>query len=168
MRMNKNNATVLLLRHAHAAWPQPGERDFDRRLTEQGRKDALQMAERLKTLGLQPARVVCSPAVRCHETLAAFETTWETPPEIIKEADLYDGDVQTYAEIVSSQSGEGPLMIVGHNPMIEDIFLFMADGQIERFQGYPPAALAILQRDNEASGDTKWHLAHLLQPGDAL
>ncbi len=166
--MNKHKATIILLRHAHAAWPQPGERDFDRKLTENGRKDALQMAERLKALGLQPARVVCSPAVRCRETLAAFEATWETPPDITVEDDLYDGGVQTYAEIVSSQKGAGPLMLVGHNPMIEDIFLFMADGQIERFHGYPPATLAILQGDSEASGDIRWRLAHLLQPGDAL
>ena len=36
---------IYLVRHASAAWPQPGTRDFDRTLDQRGREEAARLAE---------------------------------------------------------------------------------------------------------------------------
>ncbi len=163
--MDGKRATIILMRHAHAAWPQPGEKDFDRSLDDAGHREAREMASKLAASGVAPTRVLCSTAKRCRETLAAFVAIWEQQPEIIYDDRLYTGGLPVYIETVTTGPDEGPLMILGHNPMIEDIFVYMADGQEGDFSGYPTAGLAILYRED---GDSKWTLDAFLQPTGTL
>ncbi len=164
-RMNDKRATIILMRHAHAAWPQPGEKDFDRSLDKAGHREAREMAGKLAASGIMPTRVVCSTAKRCRETLEAFVAVWEQQPEIIYDDRLYAGGLPVYIETVATGPYEGPLMILGHNPMIEDIFVYMANGQEGSFSGYATAGLAILHRED---GGSDWTLDDFLQPTGAL
>lgn len=166
--MKKEKSTIILLRHAHAAWPLPGEKDLDRKLDTRGQAEAREMAEKLDGLGIIPTRVLCSPAARCTETLAAFEKRWASKPDVVIEDDLYDGGLPSYAEIVAAHEDTGPLMIIGHNPMIEDIFAFMSDGQAQDFLGYTTAAIAVLHRETGSGRESKWHVDEFCQPGEAL
>jgi phosphohistidine phosphatase SixA len=61
-------ASLLLLRHARAAWAEPGMRDFDRPLDMAGRIDADAMGAVLAISGAVPDLVVCSGARRARET----------------------------------------------------------------------------------------------------
>ncbi|MFN8902947.1 MAG: SixA phosphatase family protein, partial [Lysobacteraceae bacterium] len=61
---------LILLRHAHAEPAAPGQADADRALSLRGQAEAEAAARWLKSEGLLPARVLCSPARRTRETLA--------------------------------------------------------------------------------------------------
>ncbi|HEY0731207.1 MAG TPA: histidine phosphatase family protein, partial [Chitinophagaceae bacterium] len=45
--------TVILVRHAKSSWDNIGEADIDRPLNERGKKDAPEMAKRLKKRDLE-------------------------------------------------------------------------------------------------------------------
>ena len=59
---------LILLRHAHAEPPAPGQEDFDRPLSLQGQAEAEAAGRWLKEHGYTPDRVVCSTARRTRET----------------------------------------------------------------------------------------------------
>ena len=156
--------SVILLRHAQASWPKPGDKDIDRALDDKGREEALAIANLLKKLGIRPSRIVCSTARRCRETLAPLETLWDEKPALEFDEELYLGGLPTYADMISDHTGEGTLMIIGHNPMIEDVFARMANGQEGDFLGYPTAGLAVFSRNTPNSGPGIWKLERLYQP----
>ena len=64
---------LVLLRHFKSSWPEPGIPDCDRPLAPRGQRDAIAMAEAMVTHDLVPERILCSPARRTRETLAALE-----------------------------------------------------------------------------------------------
>ncbi|WP_082893673.1 SixA phosphatase family protein [Rufibacter ruber] len=60
---------LLLMRHATAAEKETGQQDADRELTLFGERQAGEMGIKLKSLGLVPELVLCSPAVRTRATV---------------------------------------------------------------------------------------------------
>jgi phosphohistidine phosphatase len=56
--------TLLLIRHAKSSWNEPGLSDFERPLNDRGKKDAPEMAERLKEKGLKIDLIVSTKAVK--------------------------------------------------------------------------------------------------------
>ena len=59
-------------RHAKSSWADPSLPDIDRPLSARGRRDAARLAAHLGGLGVAPTLVLCSPARRTVDTLAAF------------------------------------------------------------------------------------------------
>ena len=59
---------LLLFRHAKAERTEPGERDFERVLTDQGRKDAARIGAYMAGHSCVPDRVAISPSARTQET----------------------------------------------------------------------------------------------------
>ncbi|MBL0375035.1 histidine phosphatase family protein [Rhizobium sp. KVB221] len=136
-----------LMRHAHAAWPAAGTRDFDRPLDQRGRAEALDVARQAHALGLQPRHVVASPAQRCLETAAIF-TEVAGGPQPHFEGALYSEGVEAYLAQIRQHRHEGSLLLVGHNPMIEGLAsMLMASGPAETALafGYPTAGLLSLE-----------------------
>lgn len=117
-----HNIRLLLVRHAHAAWAQPGMRDFDRPLDMRGREEAARLAAALAEGRIAPEVIVCSNARRCAETLAIILERLPGHPRIIRTDELYTASHETYLDIISEYAlSDCPsLMIVGHNPMIEN------------------------------------------------
>lgn len=130
-------------------------RDFDRVLNEKGREDAFRLGQEMSKQGLIPGSVLCSPAKRASETWALVA---QSLPEIsVKyDGDLYNGDVTVYLNRIIGISND-PLLIVGHNPMIEDIAHGLASNggngaEIALDPGYPAGALTIfdlLEKDGK-------------------
>lgn len=148
--------TILLLRHARAAFPDPGMSDFERPLTLDGVEAAHAVAKYLKKNDLSPDTVFCSPAVRTCQTLAALEQGGVVDSRnVIFEPELYGGDLSAYFELVSQKAYGAVIMIVGHNPMIEDL-AFNLCSQSENSEamriieaGYPAAGLANIKLNVE-------------------
>jgi phosphohistidine phosphatase len=59
---------LLLMRHAKSSWDIPGQPDFERTLNERVKKDAPEMAHRIKKHNFLPQSIVCSPAKRTQKT----------------------------------------------------------------------------------------------------
>lgn len=141
---------LYLLRHAHAGWPTPGERDFDRSLDAKGVAEARSVALQAYTAGLTPELLVSSPAQRCSQTAAAFLDVFG---DLATRYDprLYSDGVDAYLDLILAQQHAASLMIVGHNPMIETLAGMLAgegDGGIARLaDGYPTAGLLALDFD---------------------
>ena len=60
--------TLVLIRHAKSSWDSKAETDFDRPLSDRGRKDAPRIAAFLAGKDLEPNQIVTSPAARALTT----------------------------------------------------------------------------------------------------
>jgi len=149
-------ALLFLLRHAKAGWTQPGKKDFDRQLNMTGRDEALLVSEAVKRRYQEPHSVTCSTAVRARETWSILAGAWRCDPESADfSAALYGGDATAYIAAVEEQPpGTGSLLLVGHNPMIEDLaHLLIANGEERALaalrSGFPTCGTAILSLQGE-------------------
>ena len=141
---------LYLLRHAHAAWPHPGQTDFDRSLDDDGFAEAEVIAEEAADQGYRPDLVLSSTALRCRQTAEPFRRTIGEELAIDYIDQLYSGGVDTYAEIAFAARPQTAVMIVGHNPMIEEFLHRRVGKEIAEAAapfGYPTAGFAILDFD---------------------
>ena len=143
---------LYLLRHAKAGWADLGVRDFDRPLTEGGRQDAAAIGMAMRISGFVPDLVLCSTARRARETWECVAgTIGRLPAPPVLTDSLYSCDAAGYLSIVRKTADDTPsLLVVGHNPMIEDVAIACAAGG-DRAElaalasGFPTAALAVIQ-----------------------
>ncbi len=146
--------TLTLLRHAKSGWDDPVARDFDRPLNAKGIRAAMAMGRKAAEDGLAADRLIASPAARVQQTLDAFfeglgrtiEPIWDRRIYLASSSTLLDIIRETPAEVES-------LMLVGHNPGLEDLILDLVtdDGNsplrdiVE--SKYPTACLARMSWD---------------------
>jgi phosphohistidine phosphatase len=141
---------LFLLRHARAAWADPGDRDFDRALTEDGARESAAVGALMRANGYLPGRVICSPARRALETWRGVAAGLGLKPGEALIADpLYSGDAGGYLTILRNTGAADALLLVGHNPMIEDLAIALCDGaagpaRADLDKGFPTAGLAVL------------------------
>lgn len=147
---------LLLLRHARASWPQPGAQDFDRSLTESGRENAAELALKMAESGLLPDSVLCSSALRAAETWQILAAKCPGVPVTYSKS-LYTGDVNAYLTLIQSMENSENLLIVGHNPMLEDLALALSVNhepapRKHLVTGFPTCGLAVFDIDGQLSG----------------
>lgn len=140
---------LYLLRHAKAQWPAPGTRDFDRPLDATGRADAAGMGALMKARGLVPAQALCSTARRARETWEAAAPHLAVSDVSFTDA-LYSSDSAGYVDLIRDFDGEEALLVIGHNPMMEDIaFALAREGSADAMEhvasGFPTCGLAVLR-----------------------
>ena len=111
---------LYLLRHAKAGWAQPGMRDFDRPLDETGREDADAVGVAMRACGYVPDLTLCSNAVRARQTLEGVAGHADTGRVMYFDS-LYMEDAAGYLEIIRQHGEMGSVLVIGHNPMIEDL-----------------------------------------------
>lgn len=146
---------LFLLRHARAAWAQPGQTDFDRALDDEGFAEAEVIAEEAADQGYRPDLIISSTAVRCRQTAEPFHRTISEELTIDYVDSLYAGSIENYAELAFSVRPVRSVMLVGHNPMIEEFFHRLVGTAIAETAapfGYPTAGLAILDFDTRPTG----------------
>lgn len=146
--MSKNGERELIvLRHAKSAWDTDAPSDFERPLAKRGKRDAPRMGEWMKARGLVPDFVVCSPARRARQTARrALEAMDDMPVEIRWEEELYGAGLRTLLAVLAGVPGASRrVMIVGHNPGLESLVLYLAGDDFpfgEEKKIFPTAALA--------------------------
>lgn len=159
--------TLILLRHAKSGWDDPVARDFDRPLNPKGVRAAVTMGHRAADLGLRPDRMIASPAVRVKETLESFFEGWGRTLEPVWDRRIYLASAATLLDVIrETDASVDDLMLVGHNPGLEDLVLMLVpdDGssplRAEVETKFPTATIARLRW----SGDD-WSA---LGPNDAI
>ncbi|MBC8717442.1 histidine phosphatase family protein [Ochrobactrum sp. Marseille-Q0166] len=143
---------LYLLRHAKAIWAKPGMKDFDRPLDEEGFASLDILAHAMKLSGLLPERIVLSGSCRTRETAAGLIERLEAHIDMVIDETIYSGGAGEYLQAIKNNSSSGQLMLIGHNPSIEDLTLALVrDGDpqsISRLEaGFPTAALATITFD---------------------
>lgn len=147
---------LLLLRHAKSDWSKDAD-DHDRPLSARGRKAAPAMAHYMRGQDYLPQAVLCSTAQRTRETLDLLLAAWTKKPAIRYERELYLADWQVLlASLKKAPARASPLLLVGHNPGMEQLALALAlrpqgiaeKARLQRLtQKFPTAALAVLDFD---------------------
>ena len=137
---------LYFLRHAKSGWDAPVASDFDRPLERRGYKAARAMGREMRGLGLAFDQVLASPAVRVTETLEGVAEAYGHDLGAEEDPHIYLASVATLLGIVRGCADEHDrLLIVGHNPGMEQLALQLAGGGGLRDRmaaKFPTAALA--------------------------
>lgn len=156
---------LVVLRHAKSAWPD-GVADHERPLAPRGRRDAPVAGRMLADADCLPDLALCSTAARARATWELASAQWGTPPPVRHDPRLYAADVHDLLAVVHEVPPEvGTLLLVGHNPGLEELVLELAgqglDDALEKVRTkFPTSAIAVL-----AWYGTTWRA---LAPGTAL
>lgn len=144
-------ATLILFRHAKAALALPGQRDFDRPLTERGRRDADRLGTVLAHYRIDLALV--SAAARTQETWQIAAARLAAPPHAEIDRELYLPASQKLVRRLRDipESVRTPI-VIGHNPGMQEVALWLAGDNDSRDarhmrQKFPTAAAAIFDLD---------------------
>ncbi|MBS0999895.1 histidine phosphatase family protein [Acetobacter persici] len=142
---------LLLLRHAEAASPPGGdfseEADLARALTAEGRLAASRCGAWLRARALAPDLVLCSPARRTRETLAAL-APFQPPPALPIRfcPEIYEAPPAALLACIRQAPADArTVLLVGHNPGISALARWL-DPQAEVLeQGFATASLAVFR-----------------------
>jgi len=165
--------TLVLFRHAKSAWPDVP--DHDRPLARRGIRAAPLMGRWLREAGFLPGQVLCSSARRARETWQFAQAGLAASPPVTFDVRIYEAAATDLLVLIRQASpATGTLLLIGHNPAIEDLALLLAappdaaalpeaggagPGDVDRMRSkFPTAAIAVL----ESPGS--WHD---LAPGQA-
>lgn len=104
---------LILWRHAEAEEARPGMDDLARALTPRGEKEAARMGAWLDQHLPDTARILCSPARRCEQTVSALGRKYKIRPELAP-------DALPQALLAAAQwpSSRQMVVLVGHQPAL--------------------------------------------------
>lgn len=140
---------LILLRHAHADAAAPGQDDAGRPLSDTGLAEARAAGDWLRQHGLRPDRVLCSPARRTRQTLDALGELGCS--DVREEPAIYEASPGTLAALADAHADAACLLIVGHNPGLEQLAALLYSGQSGDHRGMPPGAIAVLAFPEDAT-----------------
>lgn len=156
--------TLTLLRHAKSERDSPDGSDFARSLSDRGCADAKRMGEEMRRLKLRFDLVLASPARRAVETV---EQAGELSARY--DARIYNASTRQLLDIVrSTDDSVESLLIVGHNPGIEQLAAQLAAIGLEKF---PTGALAEFRLSVDHWRDVKrgsGRLTRFVKPKDIV
>ena len=140
---------LYLLRHAKAGWAMPGVRDFDRALDEVGIADAQTTGAAMAAADYVPDLTLCSNARRARETLEGIAGQTDIG-RILFFDQLYTEDATGYLSLIRDHGSFGSLLVIGHNPMMEDLAMAIAGGGEDEARealagGFPTCGLAVVR-----------------------
>lgn len=138
---------ILLLRHAKSSRQNSGLNDFDRPLAKQGQKDARQMGKFLKQSGYLPETIISSPAVRARQTVELLAKSGSLDEQAIRwNEDFYHGSSHDYLEAIQQFDERlQTILLVGHNPKMENTVNLLCSRGRHGIVRMPPAALVCVE-----------------------
>ena len=158
---------LLILRHAKSSWDSPTLDDHDRPLNKRGLRDAPRMGELIREKGCVPDHVICSTAERTRQTVHYVCEGCKFGGDVEFLETLYGTSTEAYIRIIRGVRDDvGRLMVVGHNPTLEDLVSELS-GEDHRF---PTAALAYfrvsIKHWKDLSRESEAELMDLWRPKD--
>ena len=118
--------TLVLLRHAKSAWPDLP--DHERPLAPRGRRDAPVMGRWLRRAAYVPDTVLCSTARRARQTWQLAEGALQDRPAVTFEHGIYGASAAGLLDVIRhAPSGARTVVVVGHDPAVQDLALALAE-----------------------------------------
>lgn len=159
---------LLLLRHTKSSWRDGSLPDIERPLGPRGRRAAPPIGIYLRDRALAPQQVLVSTAQRARETWELVALMLGGDPTIRYDEKLYLAD----ADEILTRIGKAPaavetLLVVGHNPGIQELAVALHDGEetddFNRLDAkFPTGGLAIYEFDIERWSDISTKSGHLV------
>ncbi len=140
------------MRHGKSDWSKPLS-DYKRPIKKRGYREAESIGRWLKEQGLLPDLIISSPAVRARETAQTVaEHCGYSSDNIFWNDSVYMADVSELLDAIASTPDECTrLMVVGHNPGLEDLVFYLTesidvpdDGKV-----MPTATIAVLETEKD-------------------
>ncbi|TFZ08043.1 SixA phosphatase family protein [Ramlibacter humi] len=113
---------LILWRHAEAEDPVDGADDLQRSLTPRGEKQAARIGAWLDRQLPDGARILCSPARRCEQTVLALGRKYKVRAELAP-----DATVQQLLEVAQWPVARQPVVLVGHQPVLGELVASLMD-----------------------------------------
>ena len=138
--------TLLLVRHAKSSWDDPEMKDFDRPLNDRGKKDAPEMAQRLKDKGLKIDLFVSSPAKRAKKTAKIFAEVYDVKKDDIQLVEeLYHASPSAFTKAIAELANKQDVVAVfSHNPGITEYASSLTNVRIDNM---PTCSVFAVQAD---------------------
>ena len=128
--------TIYLARHAKSSWNSGAATDFERPLSDRGVADVVCMGDELHRLGWKPEQIISSPAMRAKQTCQTLCDKLDFPfADVVWNKEFYAAYVVTLLHSLSvlSESTKS-VMLIGHNPSMEDLLLHFCSDAADAFQ----------------------------------
>jgi phosphohistidine phosphatase len=120
---------LLLLRHAKSDWSAEGQDDHERPLSRRGRHAAQRIGEELARRRIAPERILCSSARRTRETVELVQPYLPESAALVVDARLYLASPEALLERIADVDDRvRTLLVVGHNPGLEELATQLAAG----------------------------------------
>lgn len=110
-------ANLILWRHAEAEAQSPSGADIDRALTKRGFKDAAKMAKWLNQHLPENTEVLCSPALRCLQTVDELKSLNNVEIKIAEFLGV-DHSVESIVKKINDNDVTQTILLVGHQPNV--------------------------------------------------
>lgn len=169
---------LVLFRHAKSAWPDVA--DHERPLAHRGQRAAPVMGRWLREAGCVPDQVLCSTARRARETWELAQPGLGAAPPVTFDHSVYEASAAGLLALARQVApAVGTLLVIGHNPAIEELALMLAvapggtgaagDPAERMLAKFPTAAVAVLEFTGSwrALGPGEARLAAFVTPRDA-
>jgi phosphohistidine phosphatase len=118
--------TLILLRHLKSDWSDPAHADRDRALAERGIAAGLLVRTALSERCPAPDAVLCSPARRARDTLAAVRDAFPAADLRCEEA-LYGASLDALRALAARLPEPAQtVLLIGHNPGFLEFAWFLA------------------------------------------
>jgi len=120
---------IYIVRHGKADQDSPTGMDRDRPLLPRGVEQAKWLGARLASAPARPAFIATSPYARAIETARLIQAAVACPLDT--ETSLQTGRRATEAaREVERLAAAGPLVVVGHNPQLEDLIELLTGSEV--------------------------------------
>lgn len=140
---------LYIVRHAKSSWDYPDLPDYERPLTEKGKKRTRKIIEFLQQQGAKPDFILCSSALRTRETAAYLAKGLGVDKQLINaDSALYHADVNLLFEQFNDLSDRfTSVMLVGHNPTLTNFVNYFLVPPIDWL---PTSGVVALQFDTDS------------------
>ena len=119
--------TLYVLRHAKSDWGNSSLKDFDRPLNDRGRKAAKAIGKELRKRKITPDLVLTSPAERAKQTLGRVQDAHGASFDVREDQRIYLAEPEVLIDAIRSAPEDAKqLMIVGHNPGLQELVVALA------------------------------------------
>ena len=124
------NLYLYIMRHAKSDWSGPQTSDFERPINKRGTRNAMRIGGWMNENNHTPQKIISSPALRAKETieLVAEQISKFNLEDLTYEDELYLAGFTQLIEFINTYKDKvQSLMLVGHNPGIENLVNYLCD-----------------------------------------
>ena len=125
---------LFILRHAKSDWSSDGCSDFDRTINKRGEQSAVRMGQWMHQKQLIPDLIISSTALRAKQTISSVCNELGIKTDTIYWNDkMYLASLTTLLNTIAETTDDiERLMIVGHNPGLEELVMYLSSNNVPR------------------------------------
>ena len=158
--------SLILIRHTKSAWGDLSLPDFDRPIKKDRVDDAKNMASQLKSLGIEPDLIICSPAKRTRQTAEYFYDKLKYDVnDVIFDKRIYESTAEEVLQVIREVDPKvKTLVVIGHNPSLTNLANMFAENSINEVPTTGVVWLEFAIKDGEIERLTPCKLKAFLTP----